>query len=180
MTADPHVAALTMILAPRGETDDVLSILVDYSAVGPLDPFVWIDSSDVGKASVPAILVADGRTYSVVLQQMLTDRRYQRVRIATLVPVDAPAEQIPCATEQELEQVVHASALDTPITLLRLLFTHGAVDATGYPNSLVLEGWHNLLVAPEDPAGPGLGSVPLDRCPTLSMSPNMSPRCSHR
>jgi hypothetical protein len=164
MTARPEPAALTVMLAPRGEADEIFALLVDYAAAGMLAPFVWIDAADVGGTSVPATLVADGCSSAVVLQQVLTGHRYDRLRIAVLVPADAPTDQRASrATEQSLERVVRAGAIATPITLLRLLFTRGSAAGSGYDPSLLLEGWHNLLVAPEDSAGPGLGSLALDR-----------------
>jgi hypothetical protein len=164
MTADLRPLALTVILAPPGEADDILALLADYSAVGLLDAFVWVCAADRGRTSVPAKLVADGRTSSVLLQEVLTARRYDRLRVATLVPADAAAdEQISRADEQALEQTIRASTVETPITLVRLLFTHGQAGPWTYDPALVLEGWHNLLIAPEDSAGPGLGSVTLER-----------------
>ncbi|WP_165618418.1 hypothetical protein, partial [Mycobacterium talmoniae] len=72
MTERPGPAALTVVLAPRGEADDIGALLIDYAAVGLVAPFVWVDAADVGKTSVPATLVADGRASAVVLQQVLT------------------------------------------------------------------------------------------------------------
>lgn len=164
MAANTAPAALTVVLAPRGEADEILALLADYAAVGLVAPFVWVDAADVGGTSVPATLVRDGRSSAVVLEQVLTGHRYERVRIAVLVPADALAHQrVSRASEQTLERVVRASVVATPITLLRLLFTRGAASETPYDPDMVLEGWHNLLVAPEDSAGPGMGSVVLDR-----------------
>lgn len=158
-------AALTVLLTPRGEADEILAVLADYAGAGLAGPFVWVDASDVGGPSVPATLVREGRSAAVMLQQVLTADRYERLRVAVLVPADAPAERrVPSVVEQQLEQVVHASAVGTPVTLLRLLFTRGSIAAQGYDPGMVLEGWHNLLIAPEDSAGPGLGTVALDRC----------------
>lgn len=157
-------AALTVLLAPRGEADEIRALLADYSAAELVDPFVWVDASDVGRPSVPATLIRDGHSSPVALQQILTGDRHDRLRVAVLVPADAPAQgRVPCPTEQKLEQVVHATAIGTPVTLLRLLFTRGSASAHGYDPELVLEGWHNLLVAQEESAGPGLGTVALER-----------------
>lgn len=163
MTAQSGPATLTVVLAPRGDADEIRALLADYSAVGLLDPFVWVCAADGGAGPVPATLIADGYSSVVVLQQVLTDRRYDRLRVAALVPVDVPADrQMPHGAEQTLEQVVRAGTVGSPITLLRFLLTHGSPTSAGYAPDLVLEGWHNLLVAPEDSAGPGLGSVALD------------------
>lgn len=163
MAANTGPAMLTVVLGPRGDADEILALLVDYSAVGLLDPFVWVYADDVGKGSVRATLVAHGHSSAVVLQQLLTGRRYDRVRVAALIPVDVPTgQQMPRGAEQGLEQVVRTSTVGAPITLLRLLFTHGSPTSAGYDPNLVLEGWHNLFVAPEDSVGPGLGPVALD------------------
>ena len=156
--------AITVLLVPRGEATEIVSVLTDYAAVELADPFVWVDPADLGRTSVPATHVRGGRSNPVVLQQVLTEQRYRRVRVAVLVPADAPADARAHVTaEQALEQAVRAAVVGTPITLLRLLFTRGSAEARGYDPALVLEGWHNLLVAPEDSAGPTLGSVVLDR-----------------
>ncbi|MES3665760.1 hypothetical protein [Mycobacterium intracellulare] len=156
--------ALTVILTPGGEADEILAVLADYAAAGLLDPFVSVNASDVDSPSVAATLIREGRSEPVLLQQVLTSDRYERLRIAVLVPVDAPTHlRAPCAAEQKLEQVVHSTSVSTPVTLLRLLFSRGSTGNQGYDPQMVLEGWHNLLVAPEDSAGPGLGVVPLGR-----------------
>src|SRR5438477_298984 len=46
------------------------------------------------------------------------------------------------------------------LTVLVVLLTRGDAATTTPDSALVLEGWHNLLVAPEDSAAPGLGAVP--------------------
>lgn len=166
--AHPDVPrALTVLVVPRPRGEDVLAVLCDYSAVGLLAPFAWVDANDVGGASTAATLVRAGRSEPVVLQQLLTGERYDRIRVAVLVPIDAPAhERVPLAAEQAVEQVARSSSMGAKVGLLRLLLTTGktavAPDAT-----VILEGWHNLLVAPEDSTGPGLGAVPWGELPEL-------------
>lgn len=160
----PNPRALTVILATRGETDEILALLADYAAVELVGPFLWVDAADVQHTAIPATLVQGGHSSTVVLQQILTGHRHSRVRIAVLIPADAPAEhRVTRADEQKLEQVVRAGAVSASITLLRLLFTRGSAADTYYDPAMVLEGWHNLLVAPEDSAGPGLGVAALER-----------------
>lgn len=164
MPANQQPAPLAVLLAPHGEADEILAVLADYSAAGLVVPFLWVAAEDVDARSVPAIFVADGRSSQVVLQTTLTAHRFSRLRAAVLVPADAPAERRATRTaEQRFEQLVRTSSIGTPITLLRLLFTHGGTASGGYDSALVLEGWHNLLTAPEDSAGPNLGTVALDR-----------------
>ncbi len=153
--------ALTVLVVPRAHIDEIVAVLADYSAVGLLAAFAWVDAADVGGASTPATVVRDGRSEPVVLQQLLTTERYERIRLAVLVPVEAaPAERVPLVSEQTVEQIVRSSSVGARITLLRVLLTRGDAGATTPDPTLVLEGWHNLLVAPEDSAAPGLGAVP--------------------
>ncbi|WP_135451349.1 hypothetical protein [Mycobacterium sp. DL99] len=156
--------ALTVLLAPPKHTEEILAVLADYSAVGLLHPFAWVAAEDVGGPSTPATMIQDGQARPVVLQQLLTGERYDRIRITVLVPIEAPsAERVPLETEQAVEQSVRSSAMGSPISLLRLLITPGNSAPTTPDLALVLEGWHNLLIAPEDSAAPGLGAVPWNR-----------------
>ncbi|MEO3761065.1 hypothetical protein ABGB19_22630 [Mycobacterium sp. B14F4] len=152
--------ALTVLVAPHTGTDEVFGVLADYSAVGLLAAFVWVDAADVGGASTPATVMHDGRAEPAVLQQLLTARRYQRIRVVVLVPTEAPPnERVPLAAEQMAEQTVRSSSMGARISLLRVLLSRGVAAPAARDSTLVLEGWHNLLVAPDDSAGPGLGAV---------------------
>jgi hypothetical protein len=165
MTAPhPRAHTLTVLLAPASQADEVVGVLIDYSAAGLLEEFVWVGAADVSGPAIPATMVRDGVTESVVLQQLLTGQRYDRIRVAVLVPTDAPAEQrVPLAAEQAVEQVARSSAMGNRVTLLRLLLTSGSSAPAQSSAAVVLEGWHNLLIAPEDSAGPGLGAVAWGR-----------------
>ena len=153
--------ALTVVVAPHARTEEIFAVLADYSAVGLLAAFTWVDAADIGGASTPASVLRDGRAEPAVLQQLLTAKRYQRIRVVVLVPAEAPStERVPLVAEQTVEQIVRSSSMGARISLLRVLLTRGE-DAAAEPDStMVLEGWHNLLVAPEDSAAPGLGAVP--------------------
>lgn len=164
MSTGAATRALTVLLAPPEHTEEILAVLADYSAVGLVDPFAWVAAGDVGGPSTPATLVRDGQSTPVVLQQLLTGERYDRIRVAVLVPIEAPtAQRVPLAAEQAVEQSVRSSSMGAPISLLRILLTPGHSVPTAPELALVLEGWHNLLVAPEDSAAPGLGAVPWGR-----------------
>jgi len=155
------VPALTVLVAPHAQTDEIVAVLADYSAVGLLAAFAWVDAADVGGVATPATVVRDGRSEPVVLQRLLTTERYDRIRVAVLVPTGLPpADRVPLVSEQTVEQIVRSSSMGARISLLRVLLTQGDTAPKTPDPTLVLEGWHNLLVAPEDSAGPGLGAVP--------------------
>lgn len=164
MTASASVSALIVLLAPRSSTEEILAVLADYSAAGMLAPFAWIDADEVGRNSVPAILVRHGTSEAVSLQRLLTGKRYGRVRLAVLVPVQAHiTERVPLAAEQAVERVVRSASVGAEVTLLRLLLTGSGDAGSAYEDqTLVLEGWHNLLIAAEDAPSPELGSVIID------------------
>lgn len=166
-TAHPGTArSLTVLVVPRRRAEDVVSVLADYSAVGLLAPFVWVDADDAGGASTPATMVRNGRAEPVVLQQVLTGERYERIRVTVLVPIDAPAaERVSLSAEQAVEQVARSSSMGAKVGLLRLLLTPGDGTVVAPDPTVILEGWHNLLVAPEDSTAPGLGAVPWGGLP---------------
>jgi hypothetical protein len=155
--------SLTVLVAPRAETEEILAVLTDYSAVGMVGAFAWVDSADVLPSSMPATMVRDGRSEPVALQQLLTGEHHDRIRVVVLVPIDTAAKRASLMAEQTVEQTVRSSSMGAGITLLRLLITRGVVDPVAPDPTLLLEGWHNLLVAPEDSAGPGLGATALNR-----------------
>lgn len=152
--------ALTVLVAPAQHTDELIGVLVDYSAAGLLGLFAWVNAGDADGPATAATMVRDGRCEPVVLQQILSADRYDRVRVTVLVPLHIPADQrVPLAAEQFVEQVARTTARGARVTLLRLLLTSGAATPSPPGASVVVEGWHNLLVAPEDSPGPGLGAV---------------------
>ena len=156
--------SLTVLVVPRAYADEVVAVLVDYSAVGLVDPFVWVDGAALGGAATPAVLVRDGQSDGIVLQQLLTAERYDRIRVAVLVPTAAPdAARVPQAAEQAVEQTVRSSSMGARVGLVRMLLTTGADRPVTPDAALLLEGWHNLLGAPDDSAAPGLGAVPWGR-----------------
>ena len=164
MSAPASRPALTVFLVPALRAEDILGVLGDYAAAGMLATFAWVDAAVLFGNSVPATLVRDGRSEPVVLQQLLTAQRYERVRLVVLVPLEAPPNaRVPLAAEQALEQVGRAASMGAEITLLRLLITADPAASAGPDPALVLEGWHNLLIASEDSPGPGLGSTMVDR-----------------
>ena len=44
-----------VLLVPRGESSEIISVLTDYSAVELVDPFVWVDPADIGRFKTPTL-----------------------------------------------------------------------------------------------------------------------------
>jgi hypothetical protein len=163
MLSRADAPTLSVLLAARPHAEEILAVLGDYSAAGMLDEFAWVDAAEASRSAVPATLVVGGRTEPLMLQQLLTHDRYTRLRVVVLVPLTATAEaRAPLAAEQTVERIVRAAAMGAPITLLRLLLTGSIDSTTSADRALVLEGWHNVLIAPEDTPGPELGAALLE------------------
>lgn len=151
-------SALTILLAPPGVMNAVRDALTDWSAVGLIEPFLWIDSSTITSHRVPAIGIADGRPHGTAVQYALSGSRYGRIRICSLVPLlgegDDPATTpVSAAIEAQVAQLVLSNA-QAKVDLVRLLVARP--DAA--PRAEVArEGWHNILISPEDSRGPGMG-----------------------
>ncbi|HIT76947.1 MAG TPA: hypothetical protein IAA98_15320 [Candidatus Avipropionibacterium avicola] len=156
--SSPNPSALTVLLAAPGTMNAVRDALTDWSAVGLVQPFLWIDSSGVQPHHVPALGIADGRPHGTTVQHALSGTRYARIRICSLVPLlganDDPATTpVDAAVEAQIAQLVLANA-QAKVELVRCLVARP--DAA--PRSEVArEGWHNILISPEDSRGPGLG-----------------------
>lgn len=150
--------ALTVFLAPAGAADGVLDVLQDLSAVGLVDPFLWLQ--DDGGPLGEAVHVADGRQAGTTLQTALTERAYQRVRLVVIVPLLAGAASVPVSTERTLGELLSSSSGVAQLVRLRLFLVRpGGAEL---PKPTVVEGAHNLLLAPEDSLGPGRGHALLD------------------
>jgi hypothetical protein len=153
-------STLTVLLVPSVHAAEALSVLGDYAEAGLLASYAWIDSAAVCDGTMSATLVRDGSHQPVALTQLLTAQRFDRVRLAVLVPVQASAEaRVTLNAQQALEQTVRSSAIGADVTLLRLLLTTDPTASVEPDPTLTLEGWHNVLVCPEDSPAPGLGST---------------------
>ena len=67
--------SMTVLLVPRGESSEIISVLADYSAVELVDPFVWVDPADIGRTSIPATFVHGGRSMIEAPGQVARARR---------------------------------------------------------------------------------------------------------
>lgn len=153
------MADLTVLLAPDGPEGGVLEVLADLSGAGLVDPFLWVSGSDVTPSSALATAVERGRRRVTTVQESITDRDYDRVRLCVVVPLGADAP-LDVATEQLLSAAVSFAGGRARVTRVRCLV--GRPGMTGAADDVARPGWHNVLVAPEDAYGPGLNRITLD------------------
>lgn len=156
------MSVLTVLLASEGPAQGVRDVLTDLSAAGLVSPFLWIDEGGIepGTTRVHVTEVADGVESSRLLQDVLASRHSRRVRLCVLVPLVDGAEPVGVESERAVSEMLVANSGSADIVRLRLLLARKG----GEPASEVvpaLAGWHNLVIAPEDSRGPGMGHESL-------------------
>lgn len=152
--------SVTVFLAPTGVADGILAVLTDLSAAGLVDPFLWVrDPSD----SVPPpslTLVTGGRSSQVTWQQIVSAQRIQLLRVCAVVPLLGVDQPLSIPQERYLTDLMAASSGGARTVRMRLLVARsGQLSGSGV--KIAVDGWHNVMIAPEDRRGPGFGHIPL-------------------
>lgn len=156
------MTSVTVFVAPRGSADGVLAALCDLSASSLVDPFVWVaDSADSVDTGV-AVSVHDGQAHDTTVQEVLSTRRIDILRICVLVPVtDAVG---PSSQHRRITDLLASTSGGARVVRVRAIVARPGSVSPSSPE--ILDGWHNILIAPEDAQGPGMGHVQLE--PTSS------------
>jgi hypothetical protein len=161
------MAATTVLLAPAGVADGVLGVLADLSAAGLLDPFIWI--TDPSESAPPRLvtLVERGRARDVTVQQVVTAHNITVIRVCVVVPLLGADPPLTLGQERFTTGLLASSSGTVRKVRVRALLARpGAPMPAGA--RIAVDGWHNLLIAPEDGPGPGLGHVRLPADTTAS------------
>lgn len=141
------------------------SILHDLTAQGLAKPVRIVDLDSLGeRPEVPCIVLDADGSRPDALQQDLSRQRPGRMRLAVVGVVD---DEESCVTQQQAVRVLDAvqgTMTSAPVTLLSV--TAGAPGAQWQARSLVMLGWHNLAVSPEQSRAPGAPSVALQHSPS--------------
>ncbi len=166
---------LVVLAAPDGALAGVRDALRDLSAVGLIEEFLWVRLAPIDdQLSISADKIIGGAAYPATVQQVLSERQYDRVRVCCLAAVlPAPGQTAPgrfegqarsnfdpIDAERELVDLVRRSSGTGEIERLRCVITRpgGVADA----EDLGRDGWHNVIISPEDARGPGLGHQVLE------------------
>lgn len=154
------MAALVVLVCPPGPLTAIGDTLADWSTPDLLHPFLWVETSAWASGAptrgrTPALLVHGGRTVGTTVEETLTSSRFDRVRLVVLVPAVAGAPGVPATIEHEIHQAVLGTSAVQQVDLVRLVVTRP--DSGPVAADLAREGWHNLIIAPEESRGPGLG-----------------------
>lgn len=152
--------AATVLLAPSGVADGVLAVLTDLSAAGLVGPFIWI--TDPSDAAPPQLVtrVEGGRTADVTLQQIVTAHNIDVMRVCVVVPLLGSDKPLSLSQERFIADLLASSSGASRTVRVRALLARPGMAAHAGVQ-VAVDGWHNLLIAPEDRPGPGLGHVRL-------------------
>lgn len=154
------MTSVTVFLAPTGVADGVLAVLTDLSAAGLVDPFLWVrDPSDTTPPQVLTQVVA-GRSTEVTWQQIITSVRIDVLRVCVVVPLLGVDTPLRVTQERYVADLMSASSGGARTIRIRVLLARPGQLASGGAQ-IAVDGWHNLVVAPEDRRGPGFGHVQL-------------------
>ena len=143
------MTVLTVFLAPPGPACGVLDVLADLSGVGLVAPFVWVTDG-----TAPVVTVEAGRRRGSALHEAVIDRRTSAVRLCVVVPAGG-GPVVTVGAELDAHEVLRAHTGLTRITRVRAVVARPG-DVVP-PVAVARDGWHNVVVAPEDSRGPGLG-----------------------
>ncbi|MEP9395101.1 MULTISPECIES: hypothetical protein [Gordonia] len=161
------MATLTVFVAPSGPADGVLAALTDLSAAGLVDEFAWITDPVAEHPPQAVMLVAAGAARDVALTELVTNRRITALRICSIVPVADDAPRLSIGAELSVGSTLASATGATTIIRIRALLT-GSEGIDGPLSALAVEGWHNVVISPEDSRAPGFGRVPIPAEPTAT------------
>ena len=158
--------ALTVFLAPDGAASGVHDVLRDLSTAGLVSPFLWVREAAVLAACdhgghVAAVSVTGGRLVETTVMKAVTGGRYGLVRLCSLVPLTGGEQVAESPAEPELATRLRAESGRAAVVQVRCLLA--APGDTGPQRVLGRDGWHNVLVSPEDSRGPAEAHALLPR-----------------
>ncbi|QCB96206.1 hypothetical protein E5206_04075 [Arthrobacter sp. PAMC25564] len=149
------MGALTVLVAPRGLAAGIRDSLTDLSGLDLIGPFVWIEPRMVTGTSIGGVLVADGAQTGITLQGMAGEEGYSAIRLCVLVPGMASQDQVDVRTGQDIAEFLESSMGGRQVLRVRMVITRAGESKQ--IEGLAQDGWHNLVLAPEESAGPGIG-----------------------
>lgn len=167
-----------MIVAPPGSSEAIRDVLTDLSAAGLVRDFYWLSDADAASVtgSTQVLRISDGVPQAQRLADVLAGATpVEHVTLCVLVTT-VPGDQ---ATSTATELAVSAyldghrrQAAD--FTRLRVLIVRaGAALPEG--GVAAFEGWHNIVIAPEDAHGPALGHESLGTEDPVEVARNAAP-----
>lgn len=152
---------LTLLLIPNGLGDAIRSTLADWVALGVAKPHIVVSVHDVHGDQTPGLLVgAEGTRAGNVLGLLAEQGDVRTLRVCALhFSGDGPGDEE--SVQAFFNGLIQAHRVGASVVPVRLLIHR---DPSG-SMPLSREGWHNVVLSPEDSVGPwevktALPSVP--------------------
>lgn len=150
---------LAVVVSAGGLADGARDVLADLQALGLVDRFLWVSTRDVAQGDPAAEDVRDGLRRPTTLQSALATSGVDRVRLCFLLGVDADVRPATVAEEHAVVQAVRGATGEVSLEPLRLIVGE---PGHSYPaRDLARDGWHNLVLSPEDEPSPRQGRIAL-------------------
>ena len=159
------MSAFTVFIAPAGRADGVLAALGDLSAAGLIERFGWIADPPADVPTDRLTVVEGGLAADVRLDQFVTTQRTTMLRVCSLVPAYAGDRRLSIPAELSAVSALATATAAGAVVRIRCLLTGPQGCATDI-HGAVVEGWHNIIVSPEDSRGPDFGRVPTAADPS--------------
>lgn len=154
------MAALTVVLAPPGRADSVLATLSDLSAAGLIEPFHWVSSPSETAPPTTLLRVAGGEHSDVTIQQIVAGQAVDLTRVCVLAPLTGPDTALTLEQERFTTDLLAATAGGRLTVRVRCLLALPGEDRAAGVHAAV-DGWHNIVISPEDGRGPEMGHIQL-------------------
>ena len=154
-------SSLVILAAPSGLLAGVRDVLQDWSGVGLVSPFCWVENPSAdGPGQAVSLDITDGRATPERLASLMATREMSRIRICVLVPEFERAPALDQQTERALAQLIRVNKGSTVAQeYLRLIITRPGCWPGESP--LSAEAWHNVVISPEESQGPAMGHEQL-------------------
>lgn len=137
------MAVLDVVVAPDARFDAVREVLADWRAAGWVRDHCWTVSAD---PSHPVLRVTGAGVAGRDLAGIAATERFERVHLVYLAWLEDDG------SDRGFADLVGQAFGATPVTRIHALFA-GADDAPRFSHAAV-GGWHTVVIAPEDGAGP--------------------------
>ncbi len=148
---------LTILVTENPALAAIPAALRDWSAAGLIRPFVWVPPPGAGLRGLEARLVEGGDVTASSIGELLARRSPTQVRVIALTSDLAVGADSTRVAREVIAGVSGAGGeirvIPAQIVVTRLGVRTGRL--TG------VEGWHNLLISPDDAQGPAKPHNPL-------------------
>jgi len=146
----PSSDALTFLVGSSGPAAALHDALRDWSAEGFLNDFVWVSAEAPITADLVGLLVDHGVAEGVGVQEVLAGRQPPVVRVVSLNTADG-SDLDTAESAKKLASLVYTAGGGVRLVKIRVFLVDPRRQSQ---EPTPIEGWHNVLLSPEDAQSP--------------------------